>query len=148
MALSLAAALLPDTIAMLPFEFVIYRSPVSQQARRRELVRQWTQEVHNAAAALWSGQPAVDGALAVSITHLFDRAELDVDNMPKPILDALKGLIYSDDAAVTDLNCRKRNLKDDPQISNASPVLRQSLNRNVEFVHVFIADAPIREVNF
>ena len=87
---------------MLPFEFVVYRSPVSQQARRRELVRQWTQEVHNA----------------------------------------------SDDAAVTDLICRKRNLKDDPQISNASPILRQSLNRNVEFVYVFIGDAPIREANF
>lgn len=133
---------------MLPFEFVIYRSPVSQQARRRELVRQWTQEVRNAAAGLWRGQPAVDGSLAVSITHLFDRAELDVDNMPKPILDALKGLVYSDDAAVTDLTCRKRNLKDDPQISNASPILRQSLNSNAEFVHVLIDDAPLREVNF
>ncbi len=133
---------------MLPFEFVVYRSPVSQQARRRELVRQWTQEVHNAAAALWRQQQPVDGAVAVMITHLFDRAELDVDNMPKPILDALKGLVYSDDAAVTDLICRKRNLKDDPQISNASPILRQSLNRNVEFVHVFIDDAPIPEANF
>ena len=133
---------------MLPFEFVIYRSPVSQQARRRELVRQWTQEVRNAAAALWRGQPTVDGTLAVSVTYLFDRAELDVDNIPKPILDALKGLIYADDATVTDLTCRKRNLKDDPQISNASSILRQSLNRNVEFVHIFIDDATIREVNF
>ena len=106
---------------MLPFEFVIYRSPVSQQARRRELVRQWTQEVRNAAAALWSGQPAVDGALAVSITHLFDRAELDVDNMPKPILDALKGLIYSDDAAVTDLNCRNATLKTTPKYPMPRP---------------------------
>ena len=135
-------------IAMLPFEFVIYRSPVSQQARRRELVRQWTQEVRNAAAALWRWPQPVDGVVAVTITHLFDRAELDVDNMPKPILDALKGLVYPDDAAVTDLICRKRNLKDDPQISNASPILRQSLNRNLEFVHVLIDDAPIREANF
>lgn len=104
--------------------------------------------MHNAAAAFWQRQQPVDGAVAVTITHLFDRAELDVDNIPKPILDALKGLIYSDDAAVTDLICRKRNLTDDPQISNASPILRQSLNRNLEFVHVFIDDAPIREVNF
>lgn len=133
---------------MLPFEFVVYRSPVSQQARRRELVRQWTQEVHNAAAKAWRRQQPVDGAVAVMITHLFDRAELYVDNMPKPILDALKGLVYSDDAAVTDLICRKRNLKDDPQISNASPILRQSLNRNVEFVYVLIDDAPIWEANF
>ena len=68
---------------MLPFEFVIYGSPVSQQARRRELVRQWTEEVRNVAAALWPVQPVVGGALAVVITHLFDRAELDVDNIPK-----------------------------------------------------------------
>ena len=128
---------------MLPFEFVIYGSPVSQQARRRELVRQWTNEVRNAAAARWPAPPTVGGALGVVITHLFDRAELDVDNMPKPILDALKGLVYSDDAAITDLLCRKRDLNGSFEIPNASFVLRQSLRRNIEFVHIIVDDAPV-----
>ena len=128
---------------MLPFEFVIYGPPVSQQARHRERVRQWTEEVHNVAAALWLGEPTVGRALEVVITHFFDRVELDVDNIPKPILDALKGLIYSDDAAITDLLCRKRNLKSGFEVLNASPVLRQSLRRNVEFVHVIVDDAPV-----
>ncbi len=138
----------PGTMAMLPFEFVIYRTPMSQQARRRDLIRQWTEEVRTAAAAIWGPQQPIDGAVAVIITHLYDRVDLDVDNIPKPILDALKGLVYADDKAVTDLICRKRNLKEDPQISNASPILRQSLSRNDEFVHILIDEAPTTEANF
>ncbi len=33
----------------------------------------------------------------VTITYVYDEVPLDVDNIPKPILDALKGLVFSDD---------------------------------------------------
>ena len=35
--------------------------------------------------------------------------KFDVDNTSKPILDALKGLVYTDDFQVTDLVFRKRD---------------------------------------
>jgi Holliday junction resolvase RusA-like endonuclease len=35
---------------------------------------------------------------------------MDIDNIPKPISDALQGLVYLDDEQVTDVLCRKRNL--------------------------------------
>ena len=49
----------------------------------------------------------------VVLTYYFkdeSRSEsLDVDNIPKPILDALSGLVYADDRQITDLVCRKRD---------------------------------------
>ena len=59
----------------------------------------------------------------VVITYYFKRGSLDVDNMPKPILDALNGLVYADDSQVTDLVCRKRDRNRDLQFENPSPVL-------------------------
>lgn len=55
----------------------------------------------------WDGSPPVDGAVAVSMVYIFDTVPFDVDNIPKPILDAMKGLVYSDDSQVSDLMCRK-----------------------------------------
>ena len=37
-------------------------------------------------------------AIVETITYFFDGAALDVDNIPKPILDALKGVVYFDDS--------------------------------------------------
>jgi crossover junction endodeoxyribonuclease RusA len=41
---------------------------------------------------------------------------MDIDNLPKPILDALKGLVYLDDTQITDVVCRKRNLHSDLRV--------------------------------
>ena len=82
----------------------------------------------------------------VTVTHFFDRAAPDVDNTPKPVLDALKGLVYSDDSQVTDMLCRKRHLKDILEVQSASRVLNEALDRGKEFLHIVVEDAPIQEV--
>ena len=46
----------------------------------------------------------------IAITHFYGGASMDVDNIPKPVLDALKGLVYVDDEQLTDITCRKRDL--------------------------------------
>ena len=88
----------------------------------------------------------------MTISYLFDRIgrrgeEPDVDNVPKPIVDALKKLVYPDDVTIIDLLCRKRYLDGDLQIQHVTPALRQSLSRNVEFVHIVVNEAPIEEEN-
>ena len=65
-----------------------------------------------------------------------------MDNIPKPILDALKGLGYLDDEQVTDIICRKRNLNTELRIENPSSVLAQGLSRAGQFLHVVLDDAP------
>lgn len=129
-----------------PFEFVIDGPPVSQQARRRDRVREWTQAVRHVAESRWDTESPVVGEVTVTITYLFRGASLDIDNAPKPILDALSGTVYSDDAQVTDLLCRKRDVNDDLRIQNPSSLLLDSLTQSEQFLHVTVDRARSQEV--
>jgi hypothetical protein len=82
----------------------------------------------------------------LAITYFYDSVSIDVDNIPKPILDALKGLVYLEDDQVTDILCRKRNLNSDLRVENPSSVLADGLSRGNEFLHVVIEEAPDQEV--
>ena len=82
----------------------------------------------------------------VTITYFFEVASLDVDNIPKPILDALKGVVYSDDSEVTDLLCRKRDLNGDLRIPHPSALLLETLSRSEQFLHIIVVNAPNQEV--
>ena len=82
----------------------------------------------------------------VSITYFFEGGSLDVDNIPKPILDALKGLVYCDDSQVTDLLCRKRDLNGDLRIQNPSSVLLETLRQSEQFLHVTVISTLNQEV--
>ena len=130
-----------------PFEFVIDGPPVSQQTRRRKRVREWTQEVKNVAQSRWTTQSPFVGEVKVVITYFYEDAALDVDNIPKPILDALKGLVYSDDTEGSDLLCRKRNLNGDLQIQNPSLVLLDTLrDSEQQFLHITVDNVLNQEV--
>ena len=82
----------------------------------------------------------------VTITYFFEGASLDVDNIPKPILDALNGRVYSDDSQVTDLLCRKRDLSGDLRIPQPSALLLESLSRSEQFLHIIVTNALNQEV--
>ena len=131
----------------IPFEFVIDGSPVSQQARRSSRVRDWTLAVQGAAKQDWDTEPPFTGEVMVSITYFFEGASLDVDNIPKPILDALEGLAYSNDTQVSDLLCRKRDLNRDLRIQNPSPLLIETLGHSQQFLHIAVASALSQEVS-
>jgi crossover junction endodeoxyribonuclease RusA len=134
---------------VLPFEFVIDGPPVSQQTRRRERVRQWRDEVRRVAEQYWpAGELPVIGPIMLTITYFYDSISMDVDNLPKPISDALRGLVYLDDEQVTDVLCRKRNLNRDFRIENPSSVLADGLSRGNEFLYIVVAEAPDQEVFF
>ena len=82
----------------------------------------------------------------VGITYYFKGESLDVDNMPKPILDALKGLVYADDDQITDLVCRKRDLDRDLQFDKPSPILLETFRRSEQFLHITVTEALSLEV--
>ncbi len=119
---------------------------MSQQTRRRERVAEWTKRVQEVAESHWDREPPFAGEVMVIITYFFDGASLDVDNVPKPILDALKSLIYSDDSQVSDLLCRKRDLNGDLRIQDPSVVLLETLRNSEQFLHISVANALSLEV--
>ena len=95
---------------------------------------------------VWDAKPPFDGEVMVVITYYFKGGALDVDNMPKPILDALNGLVYADDRQITDLVCRKRDRNRDLQFENPSSVLVETLGRSEQFLHITVANARSLEV--
>ena len=80
--------------------------------------------------------------MRVTVTYYYDGPALDVDNMIKPIQDALVGLVYINDDQVTDAIGRKRDLNSSFRVRGMSSSLAEGFCRNNEFLHVRIEDAP------
>ena len=92
----------------LPVEFIVTGTPVSLQASS-DSRRLWKDRVE--AAARKMRQPEsflVTRPLAVLVHVFFDAPTSgDLDNLLKPILDALEGVIYTDDNLIADLHIKK-----------------------------------------
>ena len=126
------------------FEFIVEGPPVSQQTRRRERYHEWKRDVRAAAERFWTvGAPPLTGSLAVTVFYFFEGAAGDIDNIVKPIQDAIGGLVYGDDAQVSDLVARRRDLFGEFTVVNLTPVLAEGLQRGREFLYVFVAPAPM-----
>lgn len=83
--------------------------------------------------------------MQLDLLYLFIGAAVDLDNLTKPFLDALKGLVYVDDNQVTDLIVRKRDLGHDLRLVDPSPVLAQGLEQGSEFLYVMVREAPLQD---
>lgn len=85
-----------------PLEFLVRGTPVSLQAKRPEARQQWKERVREASnEALPQGHFATDDGIAITLYFLPDgRMQGDIDNIIKPILDALNAHIYMDDTQV------------------------------------------------
>lgn len=129
------------------FEFIVEGRPVSQQARRREKVRAWQATVRQEAEKYWNSeqQPAT-GLVMLKVTYFYDSLAMDVDNIVKPIQDAIIGLAYLDDGQITDILVRKRDLSGNFRIENITPILAEGFTRGNEFLHIVVTDAPDQEV--
>ena len=125
----------------------IPRDPVSQQTRRRSRYNQWIQDVQSYARQQWPlGEEPFNRSVKVTITYYHENRRVDVDNLAKPILDALEGVAYEDDSQVTDLLCQKRNLASEFTITISSGVLLNALLIGGGFLHIQIEAAPIQGV--
>ena len=134
-------------------EFVISGMPVSQQATGRK--SRWQIEVRNAATDALNGDVLSFEDLMVTISYFVARRSRnvpDVDNVVKPILDALNGVVFADDNVVSDILCRKRYIDSELRIQRFSPALlksyRSSREKSEPFVHVLIAQASVSELPF
>ena len=111
------------------------------------MVSQWRDYVRQAAEQSWpaEGLP-MEGLLMLTIMYFYDREarEIDVDNIPKPILDSIKGLVYQDDSQITDLVCRKRELNEHLRPANLSGVLREAIVQNQSFVYALVEQSPVQ----
>ncbi len=131
---------------MARFEFIVNGPPVSQQARRRERLKAWKATVRQEAEKYWSPEQKIAiGYVKLQITYFYDSLVIDVDNIAKPIQDAIIGLAYIDDNQVTDILVRKRNLSINFKIENMTSTLAEGFARDNEFLHIVVIDTPDQE---
>lgn len=132
---------------MARFEFIVDGPPVSQQTRRRERLKAWKTTVRQAAEKYWSSkQKTSTGLVMLQITYFYDSVAMDVDNIVKPIQDAIIGLAYVDDDQVTDVLVRKRDLSGNFKVKEMTSTLAEGFARRNEFLYVVVIDAPDQEV--
>jgi hypothetical protein len=84
--------------------------------------------------------------VALRILYLCDENPLDVDNLLKPIQDALVGVVLDDDDVVTDVEIRRRSIQTNFELHAPSPPLLAALRLRRDCVLISIADAPAQNV--
>lgn len=125
------------------FEFLIPKRPVSLQTKNRRNLQSWKSYVRHVAAQAWpSGVPAVaDAYLCLSIVYLCDSSPADIDNIIKPIQDALVGLAFRDDFLVSDVDSHRRFLSEPIDLVELPPLLRLAAARGEECLYVRVCEA-------
>lgn len=134
-----------DQPRRMEFEFLIPDRPVSLQTRNRENLRQWKAYVASEAAKSWTGEAISDCNLQLTLVYLCGDDPVDIDNIIKPIQDALVGLAYIDDILVTDVESRRRPLAGTYDVARCPDQLLQGIASGGECVYVRLSDQPILE---
>lgn len=126
---------------MLPFEFIIEGPPVSLQTRNRARLQQWKRDVADAARLkIPANTNPLQGAVELKITYYYENSSPDVDNIIKPIQDALVGLIYVDDDQVAETGSRKRDINGAYKVRGASSVIVEGFVNGNEFLHIKVIE--------
>lgn len=111
---------------------------VQGSSQRRDA---WKRSVTAAAQAVWpAGEPPLTGKVQVQITFYHDSTPLDVDNMIKPVQDALCGLVYVDDNQVIDTHGHLRDLNHPYRVSGMTIAQANGFVSGSPFVHVRIEE--------
>lgn len=124
---------------MLPIEFTFEGPPLSLQSKSSTRKQAYKTRVENEAKAMLpAGFIPVTGQVSIVITYYYEGDTPDIDNIIKPIQDALNGIIYQDDNQVADTRSRKKEINSSYRIRNVSLPILQAFSKGTEFVHVKI----------
>lgn len=112
--------------------------PCTVQSSNRSRVVNYRADLRHVARARWDGNiPPLRGKVNVAIHFYYRTDELDVDNIIKPILDELSGLVYEDDKQIVEIICRKQSLPASDRVSSAiSAELAERLQSTQPFLQV------------
>lgn len=127
---------------MLPFEFTIKGPPVSAQTRNRSRLEAWKTQIRNAARSeMPDGIAPCTVDVTVRITYYYEGDSPDVDNIIKPIQDALNGVVYEDDRQVVITESSKKLINGSYKIRRASSKLLMAFSCGDAFLHIRVTAA-------
>lgn len=121
------------------FELLIPKRPVSHQSKSRENLQAWKQYVAALARAVWSpSHPISVAPVRVTLVYLCSDSPGDVDNIIKPIQDALVGIVLRDDSIVADVDSHRRYLSDGLDLTSLPTLLIDGVASGEECVYVAV----------
>ena len=117
-------------------------TPLSQGASSKSKERWKTKVAAEADAAASFGYV---GPLCVTVAYFCAALGVDVDNILKPILDAMKGIVYHDDRQIVQVESIAIEFTDAVRIRDTTAAIAKGLAVGTDFVLVRIAPAKATE---
>ena len=130
-----------------PLEFMVEGVPVSLQAKERRSIERWKRRIVEASrVALPEAHFATAVPLAITIFYFpEDRMEGDLDNIVKPILDALEKHIYMNDRQIRRILVQIFEEEDPFDFGSQGPVLEEALNKPRPILYIRLSDDPYKD---
>jgi crossover junction endodeoxyribonuclease RusA len=131
-----------------PIEFLVHGTPVSLQAKRAESRTEWKERVKSASSTtIPDPHFASDGPISVTLYYLPDEPmQGDLDNIVKPILDALSRHIYLDDRQVERIVVQKFEPGSQYQFNEPGQALVKALEGDKPVLYIRISNDPTERV--
>lgn len=132
-----------------PVEFVVRGTPLSLQARLPQSRQEWRDRIRQASkSAVPAHKFASTTPVAVTIYYFpVGPMQGDVDNIVKPILDALSGHIFLDDNQVHRVVVQKFEPGNIFPFSSPSAIFSSALGGNPPVLYVRLSDDPFEELS-
>jgi crossover junction endodeoxyribonuclease RusA len=120
------------------FEFLVPRRPLSHQAKNAKHKKEWCDFVYGRAFQEWAGTPISNESLRFTLVYLCEGDPPDINNIVKPVQDALIGLVYSDDNLIVDVQGHLRMTDDLIDVTGLPPLLRDAVVLGADCLYVRI----------
>ncbi len=131
-----------------PIEFLVHGIPVALQTKRRAAAAEWQERVKAASTtAIPAPHLASEGRIAVTLYYLpGEPMEGDIDNITKPILDALCRDIYIDDKQVERVVVQKFEPGNIFNFARPTTTFVKALTHSKPVLYVRISNDPFEEL--
>jgi crossover junction endodeoxyribonuclease RusA len=83
--------------------------------------------------------------VVIRVTHYCETVIGDVDNLTKPIQDALQGVVYRNDSQVSDTIGNRRRIDGSFVVRYMSMLLAAAFSDGRQFVHIRVFRSPRRQ---
>jgi len=149
----------------LHFDYLVYGRPISMQLisrgsgkkpKKAAALPAWRDTIRDAAREAWdaySKEFFID-PLRLDVFWIYDEGNAndpDLDNIVKPFIDSLEGLLFELDSAIREMHLFKFSLREDKLIGVNADKLIEAFASNREFIYVRVTPIKrdtIRVVSF
>jgi crossover junction endodeoxyribonuclease RusA len=127
------------------FEVCVHGQAFSAQSGNRTRLDAWKRRVFTISVAAWTAKPPLSGPVELHIFHYTEETTADLDNLNKPIQDALQGVVFFDDRQVRLSRSGWRDINGAYRLRYISPTLGSAFSDGRPFVHIRAWRAPVTE---